>query len=687
MSSENFTPENDNPRSQPPPNFREDESDTIIMCEDHINKLKEDSEAADRYCLQCKYPLCSFCVVEFHSSHVNQAKLKLGDFLKEKKKEVEDLRMHIFSNNDHKKIVAHIYDHIENYNEKLEEIYNKRKSQLNEVKETIDKIIMIEGRLVEEIKEKTKGAYQDMYNDKLKKYIDKSNQNSLEIINLADSWDETDNNEKIRIIKRNSISKLREDSKLNRNILEMEVDGVKSNIINLLDFVRKFRDNIVQNTSAVGIECEVKSIFNCLREKYDYVQKCDLVKASKIIASGYDDFNIKNKSSFEKAEENFKRNNSYIEFNNMNHNNFANNPFNNNEKFTVIPDEDSKNIKEQGANNNNNNNNTPGADGNQQAFNFLKEKDILQTGFATQNPFSYEFVMAIKPNSKTIKLYDQELNTPISFELENNMFQDSNCVIQKFPTHCKFVNLGFSLLITGGITDELVSISNCFLLMITKKNPNLSNKENFEISIMPYSTMLECRERHCLINLYDKNKVFACCGFAKNTAEITSLDSGEWKKVDSLRESRANASIAYTDNRFVWVFGGFKLIEGSKNGVYLNSAEVFDSSNENSKWNYIDFSKFDNCVKITAAGIINFNKGKILLCGGYDGNLYLKDVYCVEYAADRIEKFEKTKLTLANENIYFHSNFVKCGGYGVNFDYKMDLNQYNPLTREFKVLK
>lgn len=702
MNSPNYTPESDNQKSNPSPNYQENESDTIIMCEDHMKNLNEDLEEADRYCLQCKYPLCSFCVVEFHSSHVHMAKIKLIDFLKEKKKEVEDLRMHIFSNNDHKKIVANICDHIENYDKVLEEGLCKRRIQLNEIKETIDKIIMIEGRLVEEIKEKTKSAYQEMYNEKLKKYIDKSNENSLQIINLSDSWDATDNNEKIAIIKKNFISKLREDSKLNKNILDMEVDGVKSNIISLLDYVKKFRENAIKNTSAVGIECEVKSIFNCLREKYDYVQKCDVVKASKIMSSGYDDFEVRNKSNFEKAEENFMRNNSYVQFNNRNANNiFDNNQQKDKDKFSVFDDDDGKNKKDlQNAKSNSDNNiyykdkssdnnNTPGAGefNNNNAYNSLKDNDILQTGFAMQNQFSYEFVIAIKPNSKTIKLYDQEITSPFTFELENKMFQDPNCVLEKFPTHCKFVNLGFTLLITGGITEEGVSISNCFLLMITKKNPKSSSKENYEISIMPYSPMLEGRERHCLVNLHDKNKVLACCGFAKNSAEITCLESGQWKKLDSMRESRANASIAYTDNRFVWVFGGFKLVEGSKNGVYLNSAEVFDSSNENAKWTFIDFALLSNPIKITAAGIVNFNKGKMLLCGGYDGNVYSKDVYCVEFDDDKIEKYEKTKLSLTNENIYFHSNFVKCGGYGVNFDYKMDLNQYNPLTREFKVFK
>ncbi len=229
--------------------------------------------------------------------------------------------------------------------------------------------------------EKTKSAYQEMYNDKLKKYIDKSNENTLEIINLVESWDSTDINKKIEMIRKNFISKLREDSKLNRNILELEVDGVKSNIINLLDFVKKFVDNIIKNSSAVGIECEVKTIFNTLREKYDYVQKCDVLKASKIVAHGYDDFGFNNKSNFEKAEENIRRNNSFIDFNRTgkNFNLFKNNnPDKENEKFSVFPEEDgsNKNKKDRSANNDHkaeNNIHTPEAAdfNNNNAFNFL----------------------------------------------------------------------------------------------------------------------------------------------------------------------------------------------------------------------------------------------------------------------------------------------------------------------------
>ncbi len=76
-----------------------------------------------------------------------------------------------------------------------------------------------------------------------------------------------------------------------------------------------------------------------------------------------------------------------------------------------------------------------------------------------------------------------------------------------------------------------------------------------------------------------------------------------------------------------------------------------------------------------------------MLCGGYNGKVYLKDVYCVEHDEDKIEVFEKTKLQLADELVFFHSGFVRCGGSAVNFDYKMDLNIYNPLTKEFKLYK
>jgi hypothetical protein len=682
MSSDNSFIQDRYHESNLPPYFRENKSNNVIMCDDHITKLKEDSIKADRYCLQCKYPLCSYCVVEYHASHVSQAKIKLGDFLKEKRKEVEDMRKHVFSDDDNKKIVENIYNHIDDYNKNLDEELNNRSNKLEEIKEIIDKIITVERRSVEEIKEKIKAAYKDMYREKLKKYIDKSNENSLEIIALTDSWDTTVNNEKIEIIKNNTIVKLRDDSKLTRNILAMEVDGVKSSIITLLDFVKKFRNNCIQNTSAVSIELEIKSIYHSLKEKYDYVQKSDFVKSSKIITTGYDDFGINNKSNFEKAEENFKIYNSGIEFSKTYHKQHK-------EKFTVFMEKDNL-IKTNSRNENNQNNpNIPGANqfNNKDTYNLLEEKDISQTSFAMQNPFSYEFVIAIKPNSKTITFFQQEFQYPLSIELEMNMYQDLSCIIEKFPNHCKFVNLGYSLLISGGITDEGNSIANCFLLMIAKKNINSVLKENYEISIMPYTCMLEIRERHCLVNLQDKKKVLACCGFNKNTVEIACLDSGQWKKLDSLRESRANATIAYTDNRFVWVFGGFKLQEGSKVGIYLNSAEVFDSNNENSKWNFIDFAMLTNPIKITAAGVINFNKGKILFCGGYDGNVYSKDIYCVEYNDGKIEKYEKTKLVLTNENIYFHSNFVKCGGYGVNFDYNMELNQYNPLTREFKIIK
>jgi len=656
---QSFTPDiNDENKSFSEP-INDDISYSRIICQDHSSKLNSDKDA-ERYCLQCKYALCSFCVVEYHSLHIADAKIKISDFLKEKKEEVEKLNSKIIRNNENKKIIADIFDLIESNNNEMETQFQKIKLKIEEIKNFLDKIIILESRIIDDLKQKSKTYYQNLYNVNLKEFIDISDDLSLKIINLFNSWDKINDNKKLEIIKKNQISKLDEDYNKNKMNFLFEADSVKAKILNLLGHNKKFREEYEAKTSSLSLELEAKNNFNYLKEKYDYLQKTDVQNLLKSKKNFHDDFDIIQKTDFEKIED-FSNNNlkSFIEMNSLsnklNFDNFRN--FNAHKKEYNIDN----------------------------TSNFLKDKNIFKSESNHINDFKYEFLIGIQPNQNQIKIFETGCLKPITFHLDVLMFQDPRWTFDKFPNHCKFVNLGFSILVTGGLSTDSVAISSCFLIVLSKQNPHSFLKNNYDISISPYSCMLQARDRHCLIYLQDKNKILACCGFSKNSAEITSIETGEWKKIESLNENRANASSAYVDNRYVWIFGGYKL-KHDNIGVYLNSAEVFDSNDKDSKWNLIDFDKFCNSIKFTAAGVIYTNEKKILLCGGYDGSIYLKDIYCLDYCENQILSYEKSQLFLPNETIFFHSNFINSGQYALNYDYKLDLYIFNPVTQEFKII-
>jgi septal ring factor EnvC (AmiA/AmiB activator) len=50
-------------------------------------------ELASRYCVECKVFCCDACVIDFHASHINQARNKVDEIFKKTKADIEDLKL------------------------------------------------------------------------------------------------------------------------------------------------------------------------------------------------------------------------------------------------------------------------------------------------------------------------------------------------------------------------------------------------------------------------------------------------------------------------------------------------------------------------------------------------------------------------------------------------------------------
>jgi len=640
--------------------------------------------------------VCSSCIIDYHTSHIQEAKTKIEDFISTQKKEIDSLKPLIFSASKKNEIIDSIRKHIEIQNNEFTQYLEKRTNEIEEMKNSLDKILILERRSIQEFKDKTESAYSEMYNDKLFGLLEKSNIVSSDIFKLIEKWDQISNQDKMDIIKKNQIANLKQEATFKKNNLALEVDIIQGNIINLISYIKNDRKEISKNTMIDGIEIEINNIFTTLKNNFDNLQKNDILKIAKNFNSKQPNNNI--------FESQFNNNKKIFETNGKNEENSFFKIFNENNRSpnnNFTKDGDEKKVKKD--------DNSKAPFRNDQitlgidvppshrffqasisnfTVDLLKENDINNTAFAVAdgNYLSYEFVIGIKPGFKTIKVFDSKAFKLFNYELSRLMFQDQSLLLDDFLNNCRYINLGFSILITGGLINSS-PVNNSYLLIVTRVPNSLIGTENsLQISLLPYTFMNDARERHLLLNIPDKNKILACSGFQKKSVEISNVKSGIWQSLDSLKEIRANATGAYINNRYVYIFGGFQLDNGK--GVYNNSTEVLDLNNDRSLWRFIDFeSLFPNNIKISAAGILHYSSNKILVCGGYNGQVYLKDIYCIENKQSQIEIYEKTKLQLADELIFFHSTFLRCGGSAVNFDYKLDLNVYNPVTKEFKIYK
>ena len=351
--------------------------------------------------------------------------------------------------------------------------------------------------------------------------------------------------------------------------------------------------------------------------------------------SKLDNFNLFNNSEIGNSSNNNMPNNS-------NMNNFDNNKNNQYDDNLANP---------YAVNNNNNQNMSINPT---QIRNIPNNPQIIP---GTENQFNYELIIYLKDDK--ILAYNEKSGL---FSLTLNADN-----LNKIPDKSRFVNLGQSALLTGGMTRENKASVKCYLIGLIENDS--SNRPNYSINISPYGDLKEGRERHNLIYLPNKNFVFACGGFFSKTSEYSDVYRGNWELIAPMNKSRGNASMAYVNDRFVYIMGGFELRNDSPKGNYLNDLEFFDINNFGYGWRIINFSNPHGYnLSLTALGIVPITKTVFLICGGFDGREYKNNVYKVDCNNIQYPLVEESQ-SLNNPTIFTHSMFCKIRKSYFNFDF------------------
>jgi len=295
----------------------------------------------------------------------------------------------------------------------------------------------------------------------------------------------------------------------------------------------------------------------------------------------------------------------------------------------------------------------------------------------------YELMISLKQKSSELVIFDTKTKVFKQVKINNSNFIDTSNAFTTFPDNSRYVNLGTSILITGGYKDRQ-STSFCYLMLFSKKN---TQSNEYEINIMSYPNMIEARERHNVIHLKDKDSVLVCSGFFNQNAEITNMNNNTWKSLPKLNDIRANAALSYINQRYIYCFSGFK-INDVKVGQYLNSVDILDLNDTSKGWTLVNFDNMNINLKLCAMGIINLTETSMLLCGGYDGSQYKNDVYKVDTKENGIAKVERIESTLPGNYIFIHNAFMRSENLSYNYDLQLNLISYNPMSTEnqFKVI-
>jgi len=98
-----------------------------ISCDDHTTKENLNNVEATRFCTECNVLICDTCVLDYHMEHVDKAKVKILDFIKNSKKELETLSENNKNFILHKKFLIEIDDEKQKKIEEIKKFFSKKR--------------------------------------------------------------------------------------------------------------------------------------------------------------------------------------------------------------------------------------------------------------------------------------------------------------------------------------------------------------------------------------------------------------------------------------------------------------------------------------------------------------------------------------------------------------------------------
>ena len=304
-------------------------------------------------------------------------------------------------------------------------------------------------------------------------------------------------------------------------------------------------------------------------------------------------------------------------------------------------------------------------------------------------PYTSKLYLCLKSaNSKPgeIVYYDSNTNKILSQTLILQHFY--KCYSKFFPyKSSKYTNIGNnSIIITGGLLDHDIT-NRVYALTLIGSSLN--------VKIVEMSPMKESRQNHNIIYLPKRNTVLVCGG--QNTKsceeynlnqvnfeiESDSYNNGQWNSLPTLNQPRANASMFCVNDNYVYCVGGYD----NKESKYIDGYEVLNMNEPSSVWKDFLFLKD---LAISTFGVVNIDKNKIFLIGGFKGGkTYLNNGYelTLNKEGNEIIHVDK-KENVSQKGVIFYSSqqFFKVGEIYFNFDFKHMPFVFDIETKTMKTL-
>ena len=202
---------------------------------------------------------------------------------------------------------------------------------------------------------------------------------------------------------------------------------------------------------------------------------------------------------------------------------------------------------------------------------------------------------------------------------------------------------------------------NSILYILTGKNYDMFYSFNPQKKSM--EKLCSLNNNHSKGNLIPyHNSIICLSGEYNKKCEIYSTLKNEWNEMSEMKIERSEFGSCIIQDKYLFCIFGFNYPKNE----YLNTIEYLDLLTENSNWEYLNY-KNEKLLSLYIKGLltVNYNDVKIILIGGYNGELdkpveyfsqiilgedFQNDSY-VEDVNRKLKDIQKNKLYIFNSGI------------------------------------
>jgi hypothetical protein len=293
-------------------------------------------------------------------------------------------------------------------------------------------------------------------------------------------------------------------------------------------------------------------------------------------------------------------------------------------------------------------------------------KDFSDNTNSIDSGIDHTFIMGLRNNSNNVYVYWNKKIHEISIGPKNleNLKSRINKACPFTLKNSRIANIGNYAILTGGSNEAQLEIRECFQIQ------PIIDKNNLKLVVSDFPPMNNARERHNMIYLPNFNCIVVCSSFQKSiSTEICYLNDKKWTNLRDMNSRRANSTLTFVNERWLFCISGYIVDLEQSNGVYSNNYEVLDMRDVNSGWRQYNFTNEFDVLKMSAMGCINLNNSDFILLGGFNGQKYVDCSFHVTTENGKLATIKRLDNTLDSGVIFQNASFLRSGKSYINFDY------------------